>query len=666
MKLLSDSANPTGKDDVARLAGVIDALRPARPHDAAAAVQAICALCYRLSRKPVLRVELRTSLLALLNEREQISLYTSTGILPNTGFFSEAARRISHKLLPAAHDAFRLKDLLSQFFHRPGDECWVNAVPDSCWIELLQALRFDEVPRSTELPPAIAQITRSVRILSFHIAAIGLEPELLRLEPEIEQGISPFLAQHQATLDWLERYESAWAGQDADGNEDAQVVGLLNQGTLLIRRIHHRATHEGTSIRLTYLLQRLQQHLERNAALYACLVSLRQQHTGHGSNHHPEVSLFKVLVQGECRKNDLRHHWNQSLGLLALRVTENASRAGEHYIAENRAEYAQMWRSALGAGVIIALMALLKLNIGEQVLPPLSQALLICLNYGFGFMIIHVLRFTVATKQPAMTAATLAASLGENNGQAPDLDGLTTMIARTTRSQFAAILGNVLMAVPISAAIGFAVQHFGNSPVISMDTARHLVDGIHPLHSAAIAYAAIAGACLFLSGLIAGYYDNLCAYNNIPQRLMQLGWLRRLLGQRRQQRLVRYVENNLGALAGNFWFGCMLGGVTALGTLSGLPLDIRHIAFSSAYAGYSLAAFNFHADWNIVAWTAAGITAIGLTNLAVSFALALTVALRARQIAFAQWRLLAVSVLRRLVTHPREFFLPPVPTGPKH
>jgi len=37
----------------------------------------------------------------------------------------------------------------------------------------------------------------------------------------------------------------------------------------------------------------------------------------------------------------------QSVGLLALRVTENASRAGEHYITETRSEYFAMWRSAL-------------------------------------------------------------------------------------------------------------------------------------------------------------------------------------------------------------------------------------------------------------------------------------------------------------------------------
>jgi len=49
---------------------------------------------------------------------------------------------------------------------------------------------------------------------------------------------------------------------------------------------------------------------------------------------------------------------------------------------------------------------------------------------------------------------------------------------------------------------------------------------------------------------------------------------------------------------------------------------------------------------------------IGLTNLTVSFSLALIIALRARQVSFAQWRLLISNLSKRLVSHPHEIFLP--------
>jgi len=46
-------------------------------------------------------------------------------------------------------------------------------------------------------------------------------------------------------------------------------------------------------------------------------------------------------------------------------------------------------------------------------------------------------------------------------------------------------------------------------------------------------------------------------------------------------------------------------------------------------------------------------------NLAVSFGLALYVAMKSRKVSFAQWRLLFVKVLSRLNQHPEEFLLPP-------
>ena len=59
----------------------------------------------------------------------------------------------------------------------------------------------------------------------------------------------------------------------------------------------------------------------------------------------------------ENRRNSLRFYLAQLSHLLAVRVTENAARSGEHYICETPADYGRMWRSAAGAGLIIGLMA---------------------------------------------------------------------------------------------------------------------------------------------------------------------------------------------------------------------------------------------------------------------------------------------------------------------
>ncbi|MEO8411214.1 MAG: hypothetical protein ABI478_11645 [Propionivibrio sp.] len=179
------------------------------------------------------------------------------------------------------------------------------------------------------------------------------------------------------------------------------------------------------------------------------------------------------------------------------------------------------------------------------------------------------------------------------------------------------------------------------------------------IYSGSVFYAAICGVCLFLAGLISGYFDNYAAYNHVPQRILQLKWPRRVFGAARLERTAAYVGDNLGALAGNLLFGFMLGGLTVFGDLFGLPIDTRHVAFSSAFIGISFVGSGFAPDPGLLLWAALGVVAIGFFNLVVSFVLALKVALRARQVTETPWRKILWATLRHLAQHPGDFFLPP-------
>ena len=118
-------------------------------------------------------------------------------------------------------------------------------------------------------------------------------------------------------------------------------------------------------------------------------------------------------------------------------------------------------------------------------------------------------------------------------------------------------------------------------------------------------------------------------------------------------------DYNLGALAGNFYFGCLLGGMAGLGVLLGLPVDIRHIAFSSAFVGFSLIGLEFSVTWQMALLAVLGVMLIGVTNLLVSFLLALYVAMKSRKVSFLQQRMLLVTVAQHLLSRPRDFILPP-------
>jgi site-specific recombinase len=185
----------------------------------------------------------------------------------------------------------------------------------------------------------------------------------------------------------------------------------------------------------------------------------------------------------------------------------------------------------------------------------------------------------------------------------------------------------------------------------------HLIHDLSPIESLAIFHAAIAGVCLFLSGLISGYYDNKCLYNRIPERLQQRPFLQRLLGHERLARFSTYIGNNLGALAGNFYFGIMLGSMGTIGFISGLPLDIRHITFSSAYFSFALVGSEHQLPLQSIAISLIGIALIGLTNLLVSFALALMVALKSRRVRYRQWWPLTVLIVQTFPEKAARFLL---------
>ena len=90
--------------------------------------------------------------------------------------------------------------------------------------------------------------------------------------------------------------------------------------------------------------------------------------------------------------------------LLARQTAIRHAETGEHYIAADRAGWFDMLRRAAGGGAVIAGTTLLKFAIGTLGLTTLWAGVGAGLNYAASFVLIMLLHWTVATKQPAMTA----------------------------------------------------------------------------------------------------------------------------------------------------------------------------------------------------------------------------------------------------------------------
>ena len=587
-----------------------------------------------------------------------ITFFTDSGILPGTGFFSEWWRILWDRLLPEAPDERRLKDCMHVVFDRPDDWRWQEQIPQAYSQRLWALLAPGKELHNADWRGIQEQILDSVLLLAHRVSGLGVEGELMRASPSLDDDLPRFVALSAEALDFVNTFRSALDDPALAADDGSHLLVIADQCADTLQRIRKRALTVGTSLHLSYLLTRSEQSLERLRELVAILIASHASST-RGRAISAWANYLRTASLAENRRNSLGHYMSQLSHLLAVRMTENAARSGEHYICETRSDYGRMWRSAAGAGVLIGGMALLKIFAAGLHAPLLVEAFLFSLIYGLGFVVIFLLGMTVATKQPAMTAQTLASLLGDVRAtRQAELERLVDVVAAVCRSQLAAIAGNVMIALPVAILLGLGLSQWLGQPVIGLDKGAHLMADLDPL-SWAVPHAAIAGFFLFLSGLITGYFDNQAAYSDTGVRIARLRWLNGLVGHARAVRIGSYIQDHLGGIMGNFLFGCMLGLTGVVGKLLGLPLDIRHIAFSSANLGYSLVGFQFELPLKAILWGMLGIALIGLTNLAVSFALALRTALGARDVNFDHWRALVRAIWRRFRREPRSFLLPP-------
>lgn len=645
-------------DETALLCKLFEWLRPEDPTQVNTFEEKVERLGKTMEANPKTSELIRERLQKFFVNLRFLPLYSVVGILPRRTFSEEFIFRIYNRVLPRPPLVFNAASLLDRLFPHRDDGDWVKAVPDQAWIRLYRLF----IPNQTD-PNVDVHLTDealyALEMLSIWVAAEEMEDELLRLDPTLAEHNSCFIALKREIAKFVTAYRSKFdPAVKEQQTEAAHAQILLKQCFEQLQEFRQRALSIGNDLKLTYLLERLEQTLSRIRDLLDIL-DQEDLITTRGKS----LGLFRKLVGYLYSERSVTSLIRQNSFLLSKSVTNHASKTGEHYVTENRREYLGMLGMGLGAGVFIAFMGLIKILIGSTNLSMEWKTLWICLNYGLGFAIIHIFHFTVATKQPAMTAAYIARKLENANDGAVDRKVLAQLFMKVGRSQFAAIAGNVGGALPVALIIGLAAGPLAGIELLAPNRATSLMQEQNPIASPALFYAAIAGIWLFVSGLVAGYVDNRCLYLNFPNRIRLHPLLERFLSYQQRDRIANYIGEHSGALWGNFFFGVMLGVTGYVGYLLGLPLDIRHVAFSVANVGFSSAE----------AWPGMGIFTlfvfyallIGVVNLVVSFLLALVVAIRSRGLRLGKISTLTNALLKEVRNRPWELFLPPTTSTEK-
>ncbi len=573
--------------------------------------------------EPERRTKLVDTLASVLRDTHAVELFSEAGMPSERGMGRETVDRIARRVLPRPPDDEDLERFVSRVFRRSRDCAWIEAAPIEVFVELGELFGDIWAPLREAMVDAIA-------LLCTRISGLGLSADLRERSDVMHVRESPFFRLPHAPLEQL----------------PALILECRGQLTV----IHKRLETTGVSVDVVYCIDAIRRMLARIERM-APLV------TGRGDALDRvgfARSLLARLTAGRIADDSLRQLVGGNLGLLARKVIERVGHTGEHYVTATRRDYFRMLLSAAGGGALTALTVVGKFLMKWQHFAPFIDGLSAALVYAGSFLAMQFLGLTLATKQPSMTAAVLAQSIRETHGE-HQLDDLVMLIARISRSQFAAAVGNVCAVVPVALAVDFLWTSARGHHFFDDHDAQTTIASFDPLHTGTIFFAALTGVLLWLSSLGAGWLENWVTYRRLPEALRHHRFAK-VVGQQRMNRVADFVQNQAAGIGGNTTLGLLLGLVPVLGAFFGLPLEVRHITLSTgslAFAGAQL-------GWDAITVSSCiGIAVIGLMNFGVSFALALLVALRAREVSNQQRLGLAVAVLRRFLRHPFRFVFPP-------
>jgi site-specific recombinase len=589
--------------------------------------------------QPAVAEPVQAQVAAVLAESDGVPLLAGSGLPNDRGLVSETTDRLFHALLPAARDDRDLGSLLSRLLPTPRSVALVEALPEPTFARLVRAFG----PASTL---AIGEAARDAFVLiGARVQGLGLSQPIRQRSRPLPVPRSPFYALPRAGDRVLAHLAQPDCLAPALSAFHEAVAGCRAELTAVLAHLEET----GISLDVVYELEVIE-HALRRLELLAQLL---------GSGMTDVRRAVVVLARARLSDRSLRDLAYNNLHLLARKLVERAGRTGEHYITSTRRQYWQMLGSAAGGGVITLFTAALKLGITSMHLPLFVEGLLAGSNYSVSFLLIQLLGFTLATKQPSMTAATLAGSIhqGVDRERTRELQsGLIDQAACIVRSQLCAAAGNVTTVVAAAVAFDELERWRTGHAFLGKEKAAAVLASLHPLHSGTIWYAAVTGVILWASSLAGGWVENFAVYRRLPQAIAEHR-LGRLVGRGTMRWLSRFFARNISGYAGSVALGFMLGMTPPLGAFLGLPLDVRHVTLSTGSLALALASFDFVSAPTAAA--IAGIACIFVVNLAVSFVLALTVALRARRVPRRDRWALLTAIAGRFLRHPGQFLFPP-------
>jgi site-specific recombinase len=572
--ILIEISQYEGKD-IDLLVKLVYAVRPTKKQIKKNIYPSFDELIYWLNDDGELKTGLKSYLDRLIISNKLSYNLSDSNIIAGINFARELKNRISYKILPNLPAKDTIDHLLVNVFYKEIDGKWITALNDDKCKALMDILGYKGLYEYETDSPVIQEMLFAVSVLSHRITGFAFDREVLSMVPEYANLESPFAALQDEVDFFLQKVTKNEITRNRDEIHIKHLYVLVSQCRDFIKKAYVNKDKYGISFRVHQQLMLIERLLDRFVLVMDLLTVDKEK-----DSKTEFIRLIKTLINFNSGKSRVKEYINKSTQLMANVISKNIGKKGEKYITVNSSEYWGMFRSALGGGAIVAFAAISKLKLSEIDTSLIGSAFFYSMNYALAFIAIYLFHFTLATKQPAMTAANLASvidtDLKENNG----FRNLSIQVARVFRSQFIAFIGNSIMAFAVAMLFVMSWDILYDIS-ISQKKAVYLINDLNIFITPVLFHAGIAGFFLFLSGLIAGNVYNKTRYRRIPERIRSHPGLKIIMNYKLRNAIANFYEKHMGSISSNFWFGVFMGSVGVVGIILGLNLDIRHIAFAA-------------------------------------------------------------------------------------
>jgi len=593
----------------------------------------------------------RDYLFILFSNKSFAKALTDANILSENAFFPELKKRISYKFLPPVEDENTVSYIISKVLFNPkSDSNYIKNINPEDGSEFFKLMEIEKI---SSLPKVKKELLISANILALRSVGNALEAGIAKMVPEYKNFDNPFVALQSELDSLIGRFKEDENLQINSKVVDYKQIKIYLQQCLdFVDKAFKNASKFGISSKINQSLLKIRQQLKRIQDIIPILVVDNEEDVLINSKN-----LVSNTLKYNSHRNNVRELIDDSTRLISHLITSHTAETGTHYIATSSKEYLKMFWKASGGGIIVGFLCIFKMMMSYSHGSEFSHAVLYSLNYAFGFIIIYLLGFTLATKQPAMTAATMAKVLSDESSSDKNYKEFANLVAKLSRTQFIAFVGNVLWSFPVALAIIYGMDWFLEKN-FAVAKADKLLKDLNPIESKAILHACIAGFFLFISGIISGNISNSSIFNQVPERISQSPFLNQVIGAKNSKKLSDFYTKHWAGIISNFWFGIFLGVIAPLGVFLGLDLDIRHITFSAGNFALALYGKGFDIDTYTFVISLVTIFLIGAFNFIVSFGLSMLLAFRSRKVNFGELTIIYKTILKYFIKNPLRFFIP--------